>query len=310
MLQTIMKSEVIGYILLALGGIGLIMEVILGLKYRHFLKKTWKIGVEKHELTENIKKKYELCHRMGMNVNNVDKFVDKYVYRQKMMGIMLCTWEDLCGQLCSIVGGVAVLSVILSILGGCGQNVINQYIIQGSICMTMLITFWRMGNISKKKEVIHLNLCDYLENIYQVRLEKEKENPEWSRQYRKEMDKLEQKTRQEKHKKSKKNDKRSELERMKAELVEELKQERMENEKRRLEEKQNAEKEQQILKEKAIKENEEKVKEQEKEQVAKTSKTEEVKVKEKEEKPTTVETEPEEERILQDILKEYLGSVE
>lgn len=303
MLQTIMTSEVTGYILLVLGGIGIIMEVMLGIKYGNFLRKTWKIGVEKHELTENIKKKYELCHRMNMNVNNVDKFVDKYVYKQKLMGIKLCTWEGLCGQLCSIAGGIAVLAIALALLGGCGQDVIIRYMIQGSISLTLLITFWKAGNVSTKKEVIHLNLCDYLENIYQVRLEKEKENPEWSSQYRKEMEKLEQKVKKDKQKKVKKNDKRSELERMKAELVEELKQERMENEKRRLEEKQNAEKEQQSLKEKAIKENQEKAKEQTK---TGKKKVEEVKT----EPQISMETQPEEERILQDILKEYLGNVE
>lgn len=303
MLQTIMTSEVTGYILLVLGGIGIIMEVMLGIKYGNFLRKTWKIGVEKHELTENIKKKYELCHRMNMNVNNVDKFVDKYVYKQKLMGIKLCTWEGLCGQLCSIAGGIAVLAIALALLGGCGQDVIIRYMIQGSISLTLLITFWKAGNVSSKKEVIHLNLCDYLENIYQVRLEKEKENPEWSSQYRKEMEKLEQKVKKDKQKKVKKNDKRSELERMKAELVEELKQERMENEKRRLEEKQNAEKEQQSLKEKAIKENQEKAKEQTK---TGKKKVEEVKT----EPQISMETQPEEERILQDILKEYLGNVE
>ena len=296
MLQTIMTSEITGYILLALGGIGIIMEVMLGIKYGIFLRKTWKIGVEKHELTENIKKKYELCHRMNMNVNNVDKFVDKYVYKQKLMGIKLCTWEGLCGQLCSIAGGIAVLAIALTLLGGCGQDVIIRYAIQGSISLTLLITFWKAGNVSTKKEVIHLNLCDYLENIYQVRLEKEKENPEWSSQYRKEMEKLEQKVKKDKQKKVKKNDKRSELERMKAELVEELKQERMENEKRRLEEKQNAEKEQQSLKEKAIKENQEKAKEQAK---AGKKKVEEVKT----EPQISMETQPEEERILQEILK-------
>lgn len=303
MLQTIMTSEVTGYILFVLGGIGIIMEVILGIRYSSFQRKTWEIGMEKHELTENLKKKYELCHRMGMNVHNVDKFVDKYVYRQKLMGIKLCTWEGLCGQLSSIAGGMSVLAIVLAMWGKCGQDVITHYILQGGVLLTLLITFWKMGNVSTKKEVIHLNLCDYLENIYQVRLEKEKENPEWSSQYRKEMEKLEQKSLKEKKKKSKKDDKRSEIERMKAELVEELKQERLENEKRRLEEKQNAEKEQQTLKEKAIKENQEKVKEQ-----AKTTKN---KVeKEKEEPKINVETQPEEERILQDILKEYLGNVE
>lgn len=303
MLQTIMTSEVTGYILLALGGIGIIMEVILGIKYGSFLRRSWKVGIEKHELTENIKKKYELCHRMGMNVNNVDKFVDKYMYKQKLMGVKLCTWEGLCGQLCSIAGGTSVLAITLALLGECGQDVIIRYIIQGSISLTLLITFWKLGNISTKKEVIHLNLCDYLENIYQIRLEKEQENPEWSTQFRKEMEKLEQKTKKDKQKKSKKSDKRTELERMKAELVEELKQERLENEKRRLEEKQNTEKEQQSLKDKVIKENQEKAKEQAK---SGKKKVEE----EKQEPPINIETQPEEERILQDILKEYLGNVE
>lgn len=300
MLQTIMTSEATRIILLVLGGIGIFMEILLGIKYGGVLRKTGKIGTEKYDLTENIRKKYELCHRMNMNVNNVDNFVDKYVYKQKFMGITLCTWEIICGQLCSLIGGIAVVACVCAVGAKCGQDVISQYIVQAGASITMLITFWKVGNLSTKKQLIHLNLCDYLENIYQIRLEKESVNPEWSLQYRKEMEKLEEKAKQEKMKKSRKNDKRSEIERMKAELVEELKQERLENEKRRLEEKQSAEKAQQLLKEKEIYKKEEKNNNVEQ---TKFDHVEEI----KSDVELRVENNPEEERILQDILREYLG---
>ena len=295
MLQEIMESYFMVYTTMCIGAIGIFMYLLLGIRYSIIARKTWKIGTEKQELTENLRQRYALCFRMGMNVNNVDKFVDKFVYKQKIMGIMLCTWEKICGQLGMLVGAISVISVCLVYYGNCGQVMQSDYLLNGVLSITMLITCKKLADISTKKEVIHLNLCEYLENIYAVRLEKEKENPNWGNEYKKEIEKLEQK--KEKKTIKKKNSKRLELERMKQELVEELKQERLENEKRRLKEKQeNIE----------IKEHEIQIKEepQEIEQVLKKqiqSFTKETQI-EKEKKQ-----EVNEEQLLQEILREYLG---
>lgn len=298
MLQEMLTNHVVMYTTLVLGGIGIITKFLLGMKYSILLKHTSRIGNEKTEWIELLKKKFELCHKLEMNVHNVDKFVDKYVYRQKFCGIFLYTWENICGKLCVLSGALSVISVVLALYIKCGQAVITEYITAGIFSITLLITFSILANVSKKKDTIHLLLCEYLENVYGVRLKAEKENPELFKQYKAEMKKLEDAGKKKKVKKvkSKKDSQREEIERMKQELVAELKQERLENEKKRLLEKQQEEKR--------------------KEAKEAVESKEEVKAAQKEEKPKEkqlekkVKTEKEDnEKILQDILREYLGEI-
>ena len=234
-----------------------------------------------------------------MNVYNVDKFVDKYVYKQKLCGVFLYTWENICGKLCVLSGALSVIAMVLTVYTKCGQAVVVDYSTAMIFSLTLLITFSMLANVSKKKEVIHLLVCEYLENVYDVRLETEKENPQLFEQFKAEMNKLEQvkEKKKEKKAKTKKSSQRDEIERMKQELVAEIKQERLENEKKRLLEKQQEQevKQKEQVELKVIKKEEKK---------AAVQAKEEKKIEKREE-----EKETDKEQILQDILREYLGEI-
>lgn len=299
MLQEMLTNYVVMYTIFALGGIGIIMKFLLGIKYSVLLKDTYKVGTEKCEWINLLKKKYEICHRLEMNVYNVDKFVDKYVYKQKWCGVFLYTWENICGKLCVLSGALSVIAMVLTVYTKCGQAVVVDYSTAMIFSLTLLITFSMLANVSKKKEVIHLLVCEYLENVYDVRLETEKENPQLFEQFKAEMNKLEQVKEKKKEKKAKpkKSSQRDEIERMKQELVAELKQERLENEKKRLLEKQQEQevKQKEQVELKVIKKEEKK---------AAVQAKEEKKIEKREE-----EKETDKEQILQDILREYLGEI-
>lgn len=299
MLQEMLTNYVVMYTILVLGGIGIVMKFLLGIKYSVLLKDTYKVGTEKCEWINLLKKKYEICHRLEMNVYNVDKFVDKYVYKQKWCGVFLYTWENICGKLCVLSGALSVIAMVLTVYTKCGQAVVVDYSTAMIFSLTLLITFSMLANVSKKKEVIHLLVCEYLENVYDVRLETEKENPQLFEQFKAEMNKLEQvkEKKKEKKAKTKKSSQRDEIERMKQELVAELKQERLENEKKRLLEKQQEQevKQKEQVELKVIKKEEKK---------AAVQAKEEKKIEKREE-----EKETDKEQILQDILREYLGEI-
>lgn len=297
MLQEGMNNYVVMYALLGLGGLGIVMEFLLGIKYTLFVKDTSRMGNEKSTWLDMLKKKYEICYKLEMNVHNVDNFVDKYIRKQKMCGMYLYTWESICGKLCIVGTGFSVISVVAAAYAQCGQTVIFRYGAVAIVESTLLITGYLLAGLSKKKEVIHMYVCEYLENIYAVRLAKEKQNPKLMEQYRKEMQKLESNLTS-KNKKKRKNPKqaqREEIERMKQELVAELKQERLENEKKRLLEKQQEEKRKENLEKQEHSE--------EKTEAVKQSETKAVKEKEKKENKEN------NEQILQDILREYLGEL-
>ena len=304
-LQELITNHVMTNLVLVIGGIGIVMRLLLGITYSKMVKNTVEIGKRKKEFTETLKKIYAACYHLEVNVNNVDKFVDKYINKQKCCGIGLYTFENICGQLCVFSGGISVISIVLAMYENCGQEQILEQICVCIFAFTMLITFSMLANGDRKKEMIQLYLSEYLENVYQNHLEKEQDNPALFEQYQKEMEQIYAKP-VKKKKKGKKDSRRDEIEKMKQELVEELKQERIENEKKRLIAKQ---------------------KEQEAEQEAEQEKVPQKAIQKMPQKETTaysVETKhPEKKRrnmgeekkgettnseqVLQDILREYLG---
>ena len=305
MVQEMITNYVAMYTILVLGGIGIVMKFLLGIKYSVLLKDTYKVGTEKCEWINLLKKKYEICHKLEMNVYNVDNFVDKYVYKQKWCGVFLYTWENICGKLCVLCGALSVIAVVLAVYTKCGQAVVVDYFTAMVFSFTLLITFSMLANVSKKKEVIHLLLCEYLENVYDVRLETEKVNPQLFEQFKAEMNKLEQGKVKKKAKKAKtkKSSQRDEIERMKQELVAELKQERLENEKKRLLEKQQEQEEKQKVNEE-LKE----IKKEEKKPAVLAEKKPLVHAERKQEEREEAK-DTDKEQILQDILREYLGEI-
>ena len=305
MVQEMITNYVAMYTILVLGGIGIVMKFLLGIKYSVLLKDTYKVGTEKCEWINLLKKKYEICHKLEMNVYNVDNFVDKYVYKQKWCGVFLYTWENICGKLCVLCGALSVIAVVLAVYIKCGQAVVVDYFTAMVFSFTLLITFSMLANVSKKKEVIHLLLCEYLENVYDVRLETEKVNPQLFEQFKDEMNKLEQVKVKKKAKKAKtkKSSQRDEIERMKQELVAELKQERLENEKKRLLEKQQEQEEKQKVNEE-LKE----IKKEEKKPAVLAEKKPLVHAERKQEEREEAK-DTDKEQILQDILREYLGEI-
>ena len=294
MLEQLVTNHVLRYVLVGVVLVGVGMEVLLGIKYSTMIKRTLEIGNSTHSFIEKFKQNFFVSYRFGLNVNNVDKFVDKYVNKQKIMGVFLCTWEKRCGQARILSGCIAVISLILGIYMNCGKNAL----IDESVCFIFMCTMWisfiMLSDNRGKKKKLQWSLSEYLENVYIARLKKEETDPVGFQKIQQEIKKREEmakaqennkketkksKERVPKVKKERTNVKRDELERVKKELVAELKQERIKREKKAKEFNEKQE-ETEVKLEKNVSESKE---EQKKQEAG--------------------------EQLLQEILREYLGEV-
>lgn len=292
MLEQLVTNHVLRYVLVGVVLIGVGMEVLLGIKYSRMIKRTLEMGNRTHPFTETFKQNFFVSYKFGLNVNNVDKFVDKYVNKQKILGVFLCTWEKRCGQARILSGCIAVLSLLLGIYMNCGK----QELIDEGACVIFMCTMWisfvMLSDTRGKKKKLQWSLSEYLENVYIPRLKKEETDPagfqkiQQDLKQKEEMVKMQEKSKKEpkkskekvqKVKRERTDVKREELERVKKELVAELKQERMKREKDTEERK---EKQAEAKLEKTVSETKEEVKKQE-----------------------------DGELLLQEILREYLGEV-
>lgn len=186
MVQELFDKNIFIYIMLALCACGILLKFILSLVYSRLVRATDNMAKSKNKLTQMMKKKFETYYVLKIGVNNVDIFVDKYVFRHRFCGILLSTWENFCGQilvLCLLVGSI---STILGLIYECGKQQILSTFSVGILTSGLLIFLEGFVNLSARKELIRLNMKDYFENILKVRLEQEQEQPELIEQYKKE----------------------------------------------------------------------------------------------------------------------------
>lgn len=300
MVEKLLEQNIGIYAMVILCVMGVIGNSLCLIGWNSLLKATEHIGTTKHKLVQEMKKRFETCYKMHINVNNVDKYVDKYIYKYKFCGLYLYTWENVCGQVLCITGLFGIICSILTCAYHCGQETILSYILTTVVIVGMLITYQYRVNVMQKSRRVVVNLGDYFENYLQGRLQAEQSNPELVKQYKTEWNNLVEEKRQteksKKEKKVRKDGRREEIEKLKQELVEELKQERM------------------LQKQKESKRIEvEKAMQQGREEIAAAS-VEKIKAKaergierELEKEPEKQTLQKEEEQIVQDILKEYLA---
>ncbi len=186
MVQELFDKNIFSYIMLALCACGILLKLILNLVYSRLIKASDNMAKSKNKLTQMMKKKFETCYKLKIGVNNVDIFVDKYVFRHRFCGILLSTWENIGGQilmLCILIGSI---STIVGLIYECGKQQILSTFSVGILTSGLLIFLEGLINLSGRKELIRLNMKDYLENILKVRLEQEQVSPELIEQYKKE----------------------------------------------------------------------------------------------------------------------------
>ena len=123
------------YIIAVFFAFGVLGRFIVAGGYRKLIRQAEDIAKSSHPLMKILKIKFDTCYELKLGVNNVYTFVDKYVYKHKIMGIYLYTWENLCGQSFVFImllstgfgtlavgydcGKVAILSTLLVGIGAC-----------------------------------------------------------------------------------------------------------------------------------------------------------------------------------------------
>jgi len=191
MIKNLLEGNMFIYIMLGLCLIGAIIKLVLELVYLRLVKASENMGTSKNKLVQSMKKKFEAFYKLRIGVNNVDIFVDKYILRHRFCGLLLSTWENICGQivmLCVLIGSI---STVLGLIYESGKQEVLSTFTVGLFTTGLLILLEGIINISGKKEILRLNMKDYLENYLKVKLEQGLDQPELLEQYKKEMNHLE-----------------------------------------------------------------------------------------------------------------------
>lgn len=186
MIQELFDKNIFIYVIVGFCGLGILVKGMVAFIYGSLIRASYHMGNSQNKLMKLIRLKFETCYKIKIGVNNVDTFVDKYVYRHRFCGILLYTWENLSGQfliLCLLSGSVAS---VLGLAYECGRREILSTFFAGLFTSALLISFDYLINLYIKRRVLKTNIKEYLENFLKARLENEEFKPELLEQYRKE----------------------------------------------------------------------------------------------------------------------------
>lgn len=174
MAKELFEKGVFLYITAGVAGIGVLLRLILSMVYRRLVGASEHMGKTRNKWAKQLKSRFETCYQLKIGVKNVDIFVDKYVYKQKFCGVLLSTWELISGQMKYLCLLAASVGGIIGLVTECGRNEILFTFFTGLWTSALLMIVDNMSGLKGKKQILRLNLKDYLENFLKVRFE----NPE------------------------------------------------------------------------------------------------------------------------------------
>lgn len=164
----------------------ILIKGMLSHTYKRLLKAAEDMGHSEHRLMKSLRMKFETCYKLKIGVPNVEIFVEKYLRHYQLLGLRLKTWEVFCNQcmLLAMIGslGFGIWAMILDL----DPKIIFSSLFAGVLGNGIILLFDGMFAISGKRELLRIDMMDYLENVLKPRLENETFHSQMLEEYQQE----------------------------------------------------------------------------------------------------------------------------
>ena len=166
-------TRVIVYLMAGIGVLGILAKIINQLTLYRLVRAAGNMPKSTHRLIKLVRAKYEHACMIHDSVENIDAFVEKYIYEYRGFLFRIHTWRQ-----------IEVLSVwfagILAALGASAHyfsfgltETVYQYIAAGIAEMVFLSVIMRLSDEPYKINAVKMYMVDYLENICAFRLKRQ-----------------------------------------------------------------------------------------------------------------------------------------
>lgn len=156
--------------------LGIICQIIPGVIYQRMISASDHMAETKNKQLKSCKEKYAGHYKLNGKMVNTGVFVDKFLQKVCIARIKLSFLNHISGQMMMLSILITGLSICLSLASGSTLFQIIPYYLVSILGMYLYFSISGMVNLQEKKEILRINLTDYLENYLAPRLETEKEN--------------------------------------------------------------------------------------------------------------------------------------
>ena len=166
-------TRVITYLMAAVGGLGIIAKIVNHFTLNRLVKAAGNMPKSTHRLIKLVRAKYEHACMIRDSVENIDAFVEKYIYEYRGFLLRIHTWRQI--EILSVwfAGILAALGAsVLYFYSGFSESV-YQYIAAGIAEVVLLSVIMRLSDEPYKVNAVRMYMTDYLENICTFRLRRQ-----------------------------------------------------------------------------------------------------------------------------------------
>ena len=166
-------TRVITYLMAAVGVLGIIAKIVNHITLNRLENAAGNMPKSTHRLIKLVRAKYEHACMIRDSVENIDAFVEKYIYEYRGFLFRIHTWRQI--EILSVwfAGILAALGAsVLYFYSGFSESV-YQYIAAGIAEVVLLSVVMRLSDEPYKVNAVKMYMTDYLENICTFRMRKQ-----------------------------------------------------------------------------------------------------------------------------------------
>ena len=152
--------------------ISIFLQWLMMLSLKGYVKASANMKTTKKKVMINLKNQFEAMHEMNSQVRNMDAYVDKYLLKLRFMGVTYSGWENMPFLTAGIIALIACAGAFYGYSTGEPGMYYAQIMFSLGISLACLFVFFHIFGIKTRKQQIHIQLVDYLDNYLANRLNK------------------------------------------------------------------------------------------------------------------------------------------
>lgn len=165
MLETVVKQEIIFYVMGILMVLGIFAKFVSHFTVRRMVKAAGEIQKSNHRLMKLVKAKFEHASMISDKVQNVEAFVDKYIYEYKVMGVRLNTWRTFPKKVLWIISILGVFAIFESYRMDGVSDLMLMYVQWTGIFIMFLLLLSFVAEENTRLNAAKNYMVEYLENV-------------------------------------------------------------------------------------------------------------------------------------------------
>ena len=165
MLETIVKEEIIFYVMGILMALGILAKLVSHFTVRRMVKAAAEIHKSNHRLMKLVKAKFEHASMISDKVQNVGAFVDKYIYEYRVFGIRVVAWRSFTKKVLWLISILGVFAIFESYRLGGMNDLTLKYGQWTGIYVLFLLLLCFVAEDRLRLEAMKNYMVEYLENV-------------------------------------------------------------------------------------------------------------------------------------------------